>query len=157
MDSAPAWSQPDSNLADFEPQTPSQSTANSLGSGVSGNKRGVAGDAGNNEYRSNAKNPGSISRFWQLRSGDLRGKYPDATDSDQYRGTYLTTMPQFTWTDPDGFTQAGYEILLNKQAGDSGGQWSIGHQMCRAGTQTSLTIPSREFSGDRGITDLLFR
>jgi hypothetical protein len=49
-------------------------------------------------------------------------------------------MPQFTWADANGFSQAGYEVLLNKQAGDTGAAWSWSSNV-QAGSQASFTLP----------------
>ena len=135
----PSWSTPDSNLSDFEPQTPSQSTANLWATVSPGtNVEWQATLATTNTAvtpKIQAQSPGSGNYAVEI--------YAENTPTPPVvtvQGTYLTTMPQFTWADPNGYTQAGYEILLNKQAGDSGGQWSWSSNV-QAGTQASLTVP----------------
>ena len=136
---APSWSTPDSNLADFEPQTPSQSTANlwaTVSSGTSVEWQATLATTNNAVTpKIQAQSPGSGNYAVEIYAENAPTP-PVVT----IQGTYLTTMPQFTWADPVGFTQAGYEILLNKQAGDSGTTWSWSSNV-QAGNQLSLTIP----------------
>jgi hypothetical protein len=135
----PSWSTPDSNLADFEPQTPSKTTANlwaTVSSGTSVVWEATMATTNNAVTpKIQAQSPGAGNYAVEI--------YTENTPTPPVvtvQGTYLTTMPQFTWADPNGFTQAGYEVLLNKQAGDSGATWSWSSNV-QAGTQASLTVP----------------
>lgn len=73
------------------------------------------------------------------------------------QGMYLTTIPQFTWTNADGFNQSDYEVLINRQPGNSGGpqnwDWDSGVQQ---GPATSMTVPEGVL-WNRGNTSSLCR
>jgi hypothetical protein len=149
----PSWSTPDSNLSDFKPQTPSQSTANlwaTVSPGTSVEWQATLVTTNNAVTpKIQAQSPGAGNYAVEIYTENA--PTPPAVT---VQGTYLTTMPQFTWADPNGFTQAGYEVLLNKQAGDSGTTWSWSSNV-QAGTQLSLTIPSEGVfwgSGDYRFT-----
>jgi hypothetical protein len=72
--------------------------------------------------------------------------------------TYQTTMPQFTWTYPSGYTPLGYEVLLGYQPGDTtkpGWPSKTGAiNQAQTGTATSLIVPQGFFwgSGDYRFT-----
>ncbi len=148
----PSWSQPNSNLSAFAPQAPSQNTSILWAVVSPGNavewKASLSASNTAVTPKIQAETPGAGSY-----AVEIYAENAPTPPTITAQATYLTTMPKFTWTDTSGYTQAGYEVLLGKQAGDSGGtwNWSSGTQV---GNQTSLIVPEGAFwrSGDYRFT-----
>jgi hypothetical protein len=132
------WSQPGS-VSSYNPQTPSQSTAFLWANVVQGSNVEWQATLAttNTAVTPKIQSPSPGAGHYAV---EIYAESAPAPPTMAVQGTYLTTMPQFTWTVPNGFTEAGYEVLLNKQAGDSGGQWSWSSN-AQTGTQQSFTIP----------------
>jgi hypothetical protein len=136
---SPVWSQPDNNLSDFMPQTPTQDAANfwaTVSPGTSIEWQAELTTANTTATpKIQAQAPGAGNYAVEIYTENA-----PAPPTVTVQGMYLTTMPQFTWTVPNGFSQCAYEALLNKQAGDSGAAWSWSSNV-QAGSQTSFTVP----------------
>jgi hypothetical protein len=132
------WSQPGSILS-CEPQAPSQSTAflwANVAQGISVEWQATLVTT-NTSVTPKIQNPSPGSGNYAV---EIYAENAPAPPTVTVQGMYLTTMPQFTWTNANGFSQVGYDVLLNKQAGDSGGSWNWSSNV-QLGSQATFTVP----------------